>query len=96
MTTRASMNDFMNKAETAVDYAHEQLDTWKKQEHYNEDDYNKAQQELENIHNDLDNVMLSGNGEQKERIRRMQILIRQVQNDLVLNQQDLHPFYENK
>lgn len=89
MTTRASMEDFIYRAEQAVDYANEQLETWKKQEHFNHTEYTKAAGQLEHIYNDLEHLQQFSNSQQKERIARMQQLVRQTQNDLVLDENDL-------
>lgn len=96
MTTRASLNEHIERAEQALEIANEQLQEWKKQEHYNFEEYQQAQALLEDTHNNLEQVMLSANAQQKERLRRMLIQIRQVQNDMILDQVDLqeHSYIE--
>lgn len=89
MTTRDSMNAFIEQAEDALQFAREQIEIARQQEHYNETEYTDAQQKLENAHNELDHLMLSANQQQKERLRRMQVQIRQVQNDCVLDKENL-------
>jgi flagellar capping protein FliD len=89
MTTRDSMNAFIDQAEDALQYAREQMEIARRQEHYNQTEYSDAQQKLENAYNELDHLMLSANQQQKERLRRMQVQIRQVQNDFVLDAENL-------
>lgn len=89
VATRASVDYYIQQAENAIHYAHDQLVEWKKQEHYNQTEYTEAQSQLEAAYNDLQDLMLSANAQQKERIYRIQLQIREAQNDLVLDEQDL-------
>ncbi|GAA3320284.1 hypothetical protein GCM10020331_030640 [Ectobacillus funiculus] len=47
MTTRDSLNQCIDNAEQALQYAKEQLDRGKQQEHYNMMEYSDAQLQLE-------------------------------------------------
>ncbi|HHY72618.1 MAG TPA: YtzC family protein [Bacillus bacterium] len=89
MATRASVDQFVNRAEEACKYALEQLEIANQQEHYNTTEYTNAQRMLNEAYNDLQKLMLSSNKQQKERLYRMQLQINRIQNDLVLDEQNL-------
>lgn len=89
MATRDSVDNFIHKAEDALNYATKEVTEARKNEHYNQTEYSKAQIKLEAAHNDLDDLQNSANSEQKERIYRMQLQLRAMQNEMVLDEQEI-------
>lgn len=86
MATRASVEDHVLKAVTAIEEAEKQLDMAKRQEHFNDVEYSDAQLSLEQIDQQLSEIMNSANQEQKERLYRTQLQVRQMQQHMILNQ----------
>ena len=80
MATRASMQALFQQCEDAIRFAEEQYKTASLQEHYNNDDYTKAQQDLEQMYQDIAKVAHSANGQQREQLHRMRLQIQQLQN----------------
>lgn len=91
MTTRDSMNEFVHQAEQAIHNAEEQLMIVKQQEHYNHTEFTNAQMELEQTNQELENMMNNANSQQKERLHRLQLLLEQTQQKMIL---DTHARYE--
>ncbi|WP_017756176.1 YtzC family protein [Calidifontibacillus oryziterrae] len=89
MATRVSVDQFIHRAEEVCKYALEQLETANKQESYNTTEYTDAQRLLNETYNDLQQLMLSSDKQQKERLYRMQLKIDRIQNDLILDQNNL-------
>ncbi|NSL51345.1 DUF2524 family protein [Calidifontibacillus erzurumensis] len=89
MATRASVDQFIQRAEEACKYALEQLEIANQQEHYNTSEYINAQQQLNEVYNDIQKLMESADKQQKERLYRMQLKINRIQNDMILDQQNL-------
>lgn len=85
MATRQSVDELLQQCEDAIRYANEQYKESAKQEHYNDDDYTKAMQGLEDAYNDLAHLALSANSQQREQLHRMRLQLQQLQNNMILN-----------
>lgn len=83
MTTRKAMEEFMEKAEQAMDYADNQYKEFSKQEHANNDEYTQALQQLELIHHELSAVHNSANDQQREDLRRMRMRMEELQHKMI-------------
>lgn len=86
MATRASVEDHMHQAEEAIEYAEKQLDVAKRQQHYINNEYSQAQFQLEQIDQDLSKLMESANQDQKDRLYRTQLQVRQMQQHMIMDQ----------
>ena len=84
MATRQSVEEFIQRCEEVISYAKEQYVDANMQEHYNDDNYTEAQQQLENLYNDLANLAHSANGQQREQLHRMRLQLQQLQNSMIL------------
>lgn len=84
MATRESMETLMQQCEDAIRYAQEQYKESSLQEHYNNDDYTKALQTLEETYQDIATMAHSANSQQREQLHRMRLQIQQLQNNMIL------------
>jgi len=84
MATRASMDVLSQQVEDTIRYAEEQYKQSSLQEHYNNDDYTKALQQLEETYNEICKMAISANAQQREELHRMRLQIQQLQNSLIL------------
>ena len=84
MATRQSMEEFFQRCEEVIRNAEDQFVVANKQEHYNDDDYTDALQQIENAYNDLTNLAHSANGQQREQLHRMRLQLQQLQNSMIL------------
>ncbi|MEH7085045.1 YtzC family protein [Neobacillus drentensis] len=89
MATRDSMDDLMQQVEDTVRFAQEQYKQSSLQEHYNDDDYTKALQQLEDTYQDIAKMALSANSQQREQLHRMRLQLQQLQNTMVLEGENL-------
>ncbi|MFE8703338.1 YtzC family protein [Cytobacillus sp. FJAT-54145] len=85
MATRQSVEDLLQQCEDAIRNAHEEYKESSRQEHYNDDDYTRAMQQLEDAYNDLAQLALSSNSQQREQLHRMRLQLQQLQNNMTLN-----------
>jgi uncharacterized protein YutE (UPF0331/DUF86 family) len=84
MATRASMDNLTQQVEDTIRYAEDQYKQSSLQEHYNNDDYSGALQQLEETYNDICKMAISANGQQREQLHRMRLQIQQLQNSMIL------------
>ena len=84
MATRESVEQFMQQCEDSIKYAEDQFTTAQAQEHYNDSEYLKAQEQLEETYNDLMHLSMSCNAQQREQLNRMRIQLQQLQNEMTL------------
>ncbi|MDN3018159.1 YtzC family protein [Paenibacillus sp. BSR1-1] len=84
MATRESMETLMQQCEDAIRYAQDQYKDSSLQEHYNNDDYTKALQTLEETYQDIAKMAHSANSQQREQLHRMRLQIQQLQNNMIL------------
>jgi len=84
MATRESMDNLMQQCEDALRYAEDQYKQSSLQEHYNDDDYTKALQQLEETYQDIAKMAHSANSQQREQLHRMRLQLQQLQNSMIL------------
>ncbi|MGG3466426.1 YtzC family protein [Neobacillus pocheonensis] len=84
MATRESMETLMQQCEDAIRYSQDQYKDSSLQEHYNNDDYTKALQTLEETYQDICTMAHSANSQQREQLHRMRLQIQQLQNNMIL------------
>ncbi|MDR6122007.1 MULTISPECIES: YtzC family protein [Bacillaceae] len=84
MATRESMDNLMQQCEDALRYAEDQYKQSSLQEHYNDDDYTKALQQLEETYQDIAKMAHSANSQQREQLHRMRLQLQQIQNSMIL------------
>jgi polyhydroxyalkanoate synthesis regulator phasin len=84
MATRDSMETLTQQVEDTVRFAEDQYKQSSLQEHYNDNGYTKALQQLETTYQDICTMAHSANGQQREQLHRMRLQIQQLQNSLIL------------
>ncbi|MEH7502195.1 YtzC family protein [Neobacillus drentensis] len=89
MATRDSMDNLMQQVEDAIRYAEEQYKQSSLQEHYNDDDYTKALQQLEDTYLDIVTMARSANSQQRDQLHRMRLQLQQLQNTMILEGENL-------
>lgn len=85
MTTRQSVENLLQQCEDAIRFAQEQYKDSSRQEHYNDNEYIEAMQQIETAYNDLAKMALSANGQQRDQLHRMRLQLQQVQNHMILH-----------
>lgn len=84
MATRDSIDALSQKVEDVIRNAEEQYKQSSLQEHYNNDDYTQALQQLEETYQDIAKIAHSANGQQREQLHRMRLQVQQLQNGMIL------------
>ncbi|PLS02006.1 YtzC family protein [Neobacillus cucumis] len=84
MATRDSMDNLMQQVEDSIRYAEEQYKHSSLQEHYNDDDYTNALQQLEQTYQDICKMAHSANSQQREQLHRMRLQVQQLQNSMII------------
>lgn len=92
MATRQTIEQFINRCESAIMFAEEQYDEGSRQEHYHDVEYSDALQELEAMLVQLRKISESANPGQRERLYRVRLKIQQLQNKMILLNHD-RPVY---
>lgn len=92
MATRQSIENFIDRCESAILFAEEQYEEGSRQEYYQEEDYSEALQELEAMLVQLHKISDSANDQQRERLHRVRLKIQQLQNKMILLNHD-RPMY---
>ncbi|WP_419955863.1 YtzC family protein [Neobacillus niacini] len=87
MATRASMDALMQQCEDVIRNAQDQFKESSLQEHYNNDAYTQALQQLEQTYQDIAKMAHSANGQQRDQLHRMRLQIQQLQNNMILEGQ---------
>ncbi|MGG3736474.1 YtzC family protein [Aeribacillus pallidus] len=88
MATRQSIEEFLERCEEVLESAKEQYIEGSKQEHYYDEQFQQALQQLEEAYNDLMHLSQSANAQQKEQLHRMRLQLQQLQNDMILLDHD--------
>ncbi|MFS0644267.1 YtzC family protein [Siminovitchia sp. 179-K 8D1 HS] len=88
MATRQTIEQFINRCESAIMFAEEQYDEGSRQEHYHDVEYSDALQELEAMLVQLRKISESANPGQRERLYRVRLKIQQLQNKMILLNHD--------
>ncbi|MBU8879830.1 YtzC family protein [Bacillus sp. FJAT-29790] len=83
MATRDSVNALLQQCQDALNFANDQLEEGRTQEHYNDIGYTNALQSLEDAYNDLAKLAHSANSEQREQLHRMRLQLQQLQNQMI-------------
>jgi hypothetical protein len=84
MATRESMSHLIQQCEDAIRYAQDQFRDGSLEQHYNNDDYTKALQSLEETYQDIAKMAHFANSQQREQLHRMRLQLQQVQNTMIL------------
>ncbi|MFD1706779.1 YtzC family protein [Siminovitchia sediminis] len=92
MTTRESIDSFINKCESAILYAEEQYEQGRRQEHYHDVEYSDALHELESMTQQIQKMADSANAQQREQLHRVRLKVQQLQNKMILLDHD-RPIY---
>ncbi|CAH0125636.1 YtzC family protein [Priestia sp. TRN 1309] len=86
MTTRQAVDQLMQQCEDAIRFGQGQLQEGMKQEHYNDTEYTKAQEKLENAYKEIEEFSHSANAQQREQLYRMRLQVQQLQSKLITTQ----------
>ncbi|OEH92119.1 DUF2524 family protein [Bacillus solimangrovi] len=89
MGVRSSIEEGLRNARHVYENAYEQLDTFRKQEHYNQTEYSSCQRAINGSLAELEILHHSGNAQQKDQLSRMQMQLRQLQSDMILDENDV-------
>jgi hypothetical protein len=84
MATRESVEQLIQQCEDAIRFANDQYTISSTQQHYNDNEYVQALQQLEDAYNDLAKLAHSANGQQREQLHRMRLQLQQMQNQMIL------------
>jgi hypothetical protein len=84
MATRESVEQLIQQCEDAIRFANDQYTISSTQQHYNDNEYVRALQQLEDAYNDLAKLAHSANGQQREQLHRMRLQLQQMQNQMIL------------
>jgi len=84
MATRESVEQLIQQCEDAIRFANDQYTLSSTQQHYNDNEYVRALQQLEDAYNDLAKLAHSANGQQREQLHRMRLQLQQMQNQMIL------------
>lgn len=84
MATRESVEQLIQQCEDAIRFANDQYTISSTQQHYNDNEYVRALQQLEDAYNDLAKLAYSANGQQREQLHRMRLQLQQMQNQMIL------------
>ncbi len=88
MATRQSVEECIQKCEDAIRYAQKQYKSGMEQEHYHDEEYTQAMQQLEESVNDLSHLANSANSQQREQLHRMRLQLQNLQNEMILLEHD--------
>jgi len=84
MTTRESLQRFLNRCEETMGIARFHLTEGAKQGHYHDVEYAEAMQMLEDRYNELMKMYQYANDQQREELHRMRLEIQSLQNEMTL------------
>ncbi len=87
MATRESVENLLQKCEDTISFAQDQFKESSLQEHYNNDNYTDALQQLEEAYHDIAKMAHSANAQQREQLHRIRLQIQQLQNTMILQEQ---------
>lgn len=88
MATRQSIEDCMNRCESAILYADEQYTEAMRQEHYYDEEFSEAQQQLDASVVEIEKLLDSSNAQQREQLHRTRLKVQQLQNKMILQDHD--------
>ncbi len=88
MATRQSIEDCIQRCESAIFYAEEQYEAGSLQEHYQDEEYTDALQNLEAMNLEIFKLEDSSNAQQREQLNRARLQVQQLQNKMILLNHD--------
>ncbi|MBB2480889.1 YtzC family protein [Bacillus sp. APMAM] len=88
MATRKSIDECLQRCDNAIQQAQEQYTEGLRQEHYHDDDYTNALQQLEASYNEVCQLANSSNSQQREILHRKRLQLQQLQNQMILLNHD--------
>lgn len=92
VTTRESIDNFINRCESAILNAEDQYEAGSRQEHHHDVEYSEAMNELDVMVQQLHKMSESANAQQREQLHRVRLKIQQLQNKMILLNHD-RPLY---
>lgn len=92
MTTRKSLDEFIQRCESVLSLAEDQFDRGSRQEHYDDIEFSEALQEIEVILAQLKKMSESANAQQREQLNRVRLKVQHLQNKMILLNHD-RPIY---
>lgn len=84
MATRESVEQLLQQCNDAIQNAQDQYKESSLQEHYNNDNYTDALQQLEGAYHDIARLAPSANSQQREQLHRMRLRVQDQQNAMIL------------
>ncbi|HZG70358.1 MAG TPA: YtzC family protein [Chondromyces sp.] len=88
MTTRASIDSFLQRCDNILSQAQEQFTEGHLQGHYHDEEYGEALGSVEEVYNELLQLYNSANSQQREILDRKRFQIQQLQNQMILLNHD--------
>ncbi|WP_209122648.1 DUF2524 family protein [Alkalihalobacillus sp. BA299] len=88
MAIHQQVDFFLLKANEVIEQAQEQLNLGMQVQEGDAADYSNAQQQLEEIHQEIEALSRSATAEQRDQLERAQQRIRQMQNQMILQRSD--------
>lgn len=83
MGTRQTMDHFLEQCEAALRFADFEYTRASKQEHYNDEDFQKAQAYLEEVLREMDPIYKSADSSQKEELQRTKAQLDLMKHDMI-------------
>ncbi len=83
MGTRQSMDHFLEQCNGALRFADFEYTEASKQEHWDDENFQKAQSYLEEALREMDPIYKSANGEQKEQLQRVKAQLDLMKHDMI-------------
>ena len=83
MGTRQSMDHFLEQCEGALRFADFEYTRASKQEHWDDESFQKAQVYLEEVINEMDPIYKSANHSQKEELQRTKAQLALMKHDMI-------------
>jgi hypothetical protein len=84
MATRDSVDNLLQRCEDVLRFANDQYEISSTQQHFNDDTFTEALQQMEEVYNDIAKMAHSANGQQRDQLHRMRLQIQQAQNKMIL------------
>ncbi|RFU68708.1 DUF2524 family protein [Peribacillus saganii] len=84
MATREAVEKCLQRCEATLLNARDQFQEASVQQHYNDTGYSNSQLEIQSALDELDRLSRSANDQQRDRLYRMGLQLRQMQNNMIL------------
>lgn len=88
MATRKSIDECLQRCDSAIQQAEDQYTEGLRQEHYHDLDYTNALQQLEASYNEVCQLANSSNSQQREILHRKRLQLQALQNQMILLNHD--------